>query len=226
MKVPLYIGAALGCVAGFAYTLNQVFYETPLSAGPLYFNQKIFYYHVPCAIMLFVAVIACGIASIAYLRGRNDGWDDVAFAAGEVAVVFGGIVMVTGVLWAKVAWEKWWLWDARLTTALLLWMTMIAYLLVRKYGGAGAERLASGLGVFAMINVPLVYMSTKWWKTNHPSQNTVSTLDPAMKAAFWFSVLLFTVFFILLLRLRIDSRRAERRLYQCREAALDAGILE
>ncbi len=226
MKVISFIAAGAACVVGFAYTLYLIFYVTPLSEGPLYFNQKIFYYHVPCAIMLFVAVITCGIASVQYLRGREERWDDVAYAAGAVAVMFGTIVMVTGVLWAKPAWGKWWVWDARLTTALLLWMIMIGYLLVRKYGGAGSERLASGLGVFAMINVPLVYMSTKWWKTNHPTTNTVPSLDPAMRPALWLSMLLFTVFFILLLRLRIDSRRAERRIYQCREMALDAGLFE
>lgn len=225
-SAPLFIGAAVACIFGFGYTLSLIFYQTPLAAGPLYFNQKIFYYHVPCAFMLFLAVIVCGIASIKYLRGREQRWDDVSVAAAEVSVVFGTIVMVTGVLWAKPAWGKWWVWDARLTSALLLWMTMIAYQLVRKYGGAGSERLASGLGVFAMINIPLVYSSTRLWKTNHPSANTVPSLDPSMRAALWFSVLLFTVFFILLLRLRINARRDERRLYECREMALDAGLFE
>lgn len=226
MKVPLFIGAGVACVAGFFLTLHQIFMATPLAQFPLYFNQKIFYYHVPCAFMLFAAVIVCGIASIKYLRGRDQRWDDVSFAAAAVSVMFGTIVMVTGVLWAKPAWDVWWTWDARLTSALLLWMTMIGYLLVRKYGGAGSERLASGLGVFAMVNIPLVYMSTRLWKTNHPSTNTVPSLDVSMRLALWGSVLLFTVFFVLLLRLRIDERRAERRLYQCRETALDAGLLE
>jgi heme exporter protein C len=226
MKVPLFIGAGVACVAGFFLTLYQIFFVTPLAQFPLYFNQKIFYYHVPCAFMLFAAVITCGIASIKYLRGREDRWDDVSYGAAAVSVMFGTIVMVTGVLWAKPAWDVWWTWDARLTSALLLWMTMIGYLLVRKYGGAGSERLASGLGVFAMVNIPLVYGSTRWWKTNHPSTNTVPSLDPTMRLALWGSVLLFTIFFVLLLRLRIDGRRAERRLYQCREMALDAGLLE
>lgn len=226
MKVSLYIGAALACVAGFLYTMHLIFFGTPLADGPLYFNQKIFYYHVPCAFMFFAAVIVCGIAGIKYLHRREERWDDVCYAAAEVAFVFGAIVMVTGVIWAKPAWGKWWVWDARLTTALLVWMTMIAYVLVRKYGGAGSERLASGLGIFAMINIPLVYASTTLWNTNHPSTNTVPSLDPKMRAALWLSVLLFTGFFVLLLRLRIDARRGERRLYQCREMAMDAGILE
>ena len=226
MKLGLYIGAAVACIAGFAYTLYLIFYATPLASGPLYFNQKIFYYHVPNAFMLFAAVISCGVASVFFLRKREDRWDDVSYAAAEIAMVFGTIVLVTGVLWAKPAWDKWWVWDARLTSSLLLWMTMVGYLLVRKYGGAGSERLASGLGIFATINIPLVYLSTRLWKTNHPSTNTVPTLDTSMRAALWLSVLLFTVFFIIIFRLRIDARRAERRVYQCRETALDAGLFE
>ena len=219
----LYIGTAIACMVGFAFTLYQIFYVAPLAQRPLYFNQKIFYYHVPCAFMLFLAVVVCGVASIAYLRKRTDGWDDVAHAAAEVAVMFGLIVLVTGVLWAKPAWGKWCVWDARLTSALLLWMTMLAYLLVRKYGGAGSERLSAGLGIFAMINIPLVYASTRLWNTNHPQK---ISLDSSMKAAYYISILLFLGFFILLLRLRINSRRAERRIYRCRELALDAGLFE
>jgi len=221
----LFLLATLLCVVGFGYTLSLIFYQTPLSAGPLYFNQKIFYYHVPCAFMLFLAVIICGINSIRYLVYRSDRFDDVAVAAAKLSVAFGGIVMLTGVLWAKPAWNKWWVWDARLTSALLLWMTMLAYQLVRTYGGAARQRISAGLGVFAMVNIPLVYASTRLWKTNHPSANTVPSLDPSMRLAFWLSVLLFTVFFVLLLRVSINARRASRRLYQCREAALDAGIL-
>lgn len=224
MKTILYIGTALLCIAGFAWTIYGVFFGTPLANAPLYFNQKIFYYHVPCAFMLFVAVIICGIASILYLKHRSERWDDVAHAAADLAVVFGAIVLLTGVIWAKPAWEKWWVWDARLTSSLLLWMTMLGYLLVRQYGGAGSERLASGMGVFAMVNIPLVYMSTRLWKTNHPSTNTVPSLDPSMRATFWTSVLLFALFFLLLFRLRVAMRRADRRLLNCRETALDAGL--
>lgn len=226
MKVALYIGTTLLCVAGFAWTINAIFYGVPLASAPLFFNQKIFYYHVPCAFVLFITVTVCGVASFMYLRKRDQRWDDVSHSAADLAVAFGTIVMITGVIWAKPAWGKWWVWDARLTSSLLLWMTMIAYVLVRKYGGAGSERLSAGLGIFAMVNIPLVYMSTRLWKTSHPSANTVPSLDPTMRAAFWASVLLFIVFFILLLRLRIDARRADRRLHQCREAALDAGLFE
>ena len=110
-------GAAAICVALFAYTQYMIFFGSPLDAA-LYWNQKIFYYHVPCAFMLFLAVIISGVASLKYLRKRTPESDDLAEAAGEIAVVFGIIMLVTGSIWAKVAWEKWWVWDARLSSAL------------------------------------------------------------------------------------------------------------
>ena len=186
--------------------------------------------------IIFIHVPACAIAMAGYMTmataaGISLVWkiklaEVIMKSCAPIGAGITLIALVSGSLWGKPTWGTYWVWDARLTSALLLWMTMIGYLLVRKYGGAGSERLASGLGGFAMVNIPLVYMSTKLFNTNHPGTNTVPSLDPSMRAALWLSVLLFTVFFVLLLRLRVDSRRAERRLYQCREMALDAGLFE
>lgn len=226
MKRALYtLGAAL-CIVGYAYAPYLIFYRAPLQGEPLFFNQKIFYYHVPCAFMLFLSVVVCGVASGLYLRKREGRWDDVARASGELAILFGAIVLVTGSIWAKPAWNVWWTWDARLTMSLLLWMTMVGYVLLRRYGGPGAERLASGLAIFATVNIPLVYFSVRIWRTFHPKTSVVPGLEGEMRTAFWTSVLLFTIFTVLLLRLRIDSARAERRVHELRERALDAGLFE
>jgi heme exporter protein C len=204
----------------------MAFYLAPVASAPLFFNQKIFYYHVPVAFMLFAGVISCGVASILYLRKRDARWDDVAHAGAAVAMVFGAAMLVSGSLWAKPAWGAWWSWDARMTSALLLEMTMIGYILVRKYGGAGNERLAAGLGIFGMVNIPLVYISATLWNTQHPSAKTVPTLQPLMRIAFWSSVLLFLLVFILIFRLRTNLGRSARRLGELRERALDAGLFE
>ena len=91
--------------------------------------QKIFYFHAPAGIVMFVAAFVCGIASAVYLfRGRPRA-DRVALAAAELTVLLGLIVLVTGPLWARKAWGVWWQWDARLTSSLLLWMMFAAYLL-------------------------------------------------------------------------------------------------
>lgn len=227
MKRGIVLGLGALCALGFFYTVNEIFYGTPIERNPvLLFNQKIFYYHVPCSFALFAAVFTCGIASIRFLQTRAGRFDDVAEAAGELAVLFGGAMMVTGVLWARAAWSVWWTWDARLTTALLLWMTMIGYMLVRKYGGTGSERLAAGLAIFGMANVPLIYFSVRIWRTLHPETSTVPSLDPAMRGAFWASVGLFLAFYTVLLVARVGQTRARRRLREARERALDAGLLE
>ena len=93
--------------------------------------QKIFYFHVPSAMMMFVSAFVCGISSAIFLFRKTPTADRLALAAGELVVAFGLIVMTTGPLWGRKAWGVWWQWDAKLTSALLLWMIFIAYLLVR-----------------------------------------------------------------------------------------------
>lgn len=225
MKRALYLAAAAACIAGFAGTLYLAFYVAPIDRL-LFFNQRIFYYHVSCAWVLFAAVFTCGVASLLYLRKRQGKHDDLARAAGELAVLFGAIVLVTGSIWGKAAWDIWWDWEARLTMSLLLWMTMVGYILVRQYGGPGSERMAAGLAFFAAVNVPLVYFSVKIWRTLHPQTSVVPSLQGAMRAAMWSSVALFMVFYVLVLIVRTQMVRGERRLTELREQALDAGIIQ
>jgi heme exporter protein C len=222
---PLPLALAAAAAAGLVWTLWNVFYGTPLDEL-LFFNQKIFYYHVPHAMLLFVAVFVCGIASAGYLKNRKGSWDDVAVAAGELSALFGAIVLLTGSIWGKAAWGKWWVWDMRLTTSLLLWLIMVGYVIVRRFGGAGAERLAAGLAVFGMIDVPLIYFSVKIWNTLHPKAEVVSSLDPAMKPTYWLSFLTIAAIFTLLLLLRVQAARTERQLRELREQAIDADLLD
>ncbi len=223
-RILVYLTGAV-CIALFVFTQYQIFFATPLDRL-LLFNQKIFYYHVPSAFILFFSVLFCGGASLLYLRKRDGKYDDFACASGEVAVLFGLIVLVTGSIWGRAAWGVWWTWDARLTSSLLLWMSMLAYVLVRKYGGPGSERISAGLAVFAGINIPLVYFSVKIWRTLHPKTSVVPSLSGEMRIAMWSSVLLFAGLFALLLVVRTATARAERRLDELHERCLDAGILE
>jgi heme exporter protein C len=172
--------------------------------------QKIFYFHVPSAMMTFLAAFVCGLASAVYLFRRNRFADQVAVAAAELAVVFGLIVLVTGPLWARKAWGVWWAWDPRLTMTLVMWMIFIAYLLLRRFGGPGSEMLAAAVGVFGTALVPFVYVSVNYWRTIHPSTNVVRTLPPEMAAPFAWSVFTFLFFFVALLivRIRLESSRA------------------
>ena len=186
--------------------------------------QKIFYFHVPAWMAMFTAVFVCGIASVVYLFRGKQAADRVAVAAGELTVLFGAIGLVTGPLWARKAWGVWWQWDARLTMALLLELIFVGYLLVRKYGGPGSDKLAAAMAIFGMANVPFVYVSVNIWRTIHPLTTVVPTLGTSMGpralAAFWFSALSFMLLFALLLTLRVhlEERRAELdRLYLAEE---------
>jgi heme exporter protein C len=173
--------------------------------------QKIFYFHVPSAMMMFVSAFVCGIASAIYLFRKSAKADRLALAAGELVVTFGLIVMTTGPLWGRKAWGVWWQWDAKLTSALLLWMIFIAYLLVRRFGGPGSEKLGAAMAIFGMANVPFVYVASMYWRTLHPAPTVVPSLQPGMRGPFWFCVLSFVLLYVLILTLRrrIEDQQAQ-----------------
>jgi heme exporter protein C len=215
----------LGAVAGFVVLPYLALERAPL-AYELYFNQKIFYYHVPAASVMFLSVFVCGGASVAYLARRRPEWDDLAAAAGDLVVFFGAIVLTTGPIWAKSAWGVWWVWDARLTSSLLLWMIFVAYALIRRYGGPGSARLAAGLALFGAADVPLVYFAVNFWKTQHPTNSVVPLLRGKMLTAFLVGMVAYALLYIVLLAARAAVRAGERRLAAAHELAADVGILD
>ena len=125
-------------------------------------------------------------------------------------MLFGAITLVTGPLWARKAWGVWWVWDARLTSSLLLWMIFVAYLLLRRYGGPGSDKLGAGMALFGMANVPFIYVSVNYWRTLHPQTSVVPTLPVEMGVPLWFCVTAFTLLFVVLLslRVRLEHQRA------------------
>jgi len=172
--------------------------------------QKIFYFHVPSWFVMFSAAGVCGIGGALYLfTGRREA-DRVALGAAELAVVFGLMGLITGPLWGRKAWGVWWQWDARLTSALVMWLVFVAYLLLRKYGGVGSEKLSAVLALFGMANVPFVYLSVNLWRTVHPKTSVVMTLEPQMGRPFLLCTLAFMALFVLLLaaRVRLENTRA------------------
>lgn len=174
--------------------------------------QKIFYFHVPCAWLLMLSTLVCAGGSVAYLFGGSERGDRVAVAASELGVVFGLCVLVSGPLWAKAAWGVYWQWEARLTSSLLLWLMLVAYVLARRYGGPSARRLAAALALFAAIDIPLVYFSVRFFRSIHPSNTVVSTLVPGMRGAFWLSLLAFTALWWVLFSARMATENAYARL--------------
>src|SRR5438067_1720353 len=176
--------------------------------------QSTFYYHVPSWFAMYLAIAVCGVASAVYLFKGTPIADAYATAGAEVAVLFGLMGLVTGPLWGRVAWGVWWQWDARLTSALLLELIFIAYLLVRKYGGPGAEKLAAATALFGTATAPFVYKSVDIWRTVHPKTTVIPTLKREMAAPFAFSAIAFVLLSVLVLTLRVHLAK--------RQAALDA----
>src|SRR5436305_6014897 len=201
--------ALLAGVAGFLIVPSLIV-RAPLEPV-MGLVQKIFYFHVPCAIMLFFSTFACAAGSVAYLFKGSEKGDRLAVSAAELSVLFGACVLVSGPLWGRKAWGVWWQWDARLTSSLLLVLMMVAYLLARRYAGPAGRKLSAALALFAAIDVPLVYKSVDIWRTVHPRTTVVPTLDPRMRPAFWSSFALMILVWSLLLavRLRLERGRAD-----------------
>ena len=175
--------------------------------------QKIFYFHVPSWFAMFTAIGVCGVASLIHLFKNSPRADRIAEAAAEIAVLFGLMGLVTGPLWGRKAWGVWWQWDAKLTIALLLEMTFISGILVRKYGGPGSDKLAATVGIFGLAVTPFVYEAVNIWRTIHPLTSVVPTLGKAMAGPFWFCVAAFMLLLVVLLMLRVNLGK--------RQAALD-----
>ena len=199
----LFVSAAMLAVA--PWIINAAPYESTMGLV-----QKIFYFHMPSAWIFLIAAITCGVNSARFLFTKKLSADHWALAAGELAMVFGIITLVTGPLWARKAWGVWWVWDARLTSSLLLWMIFGAYLLLRRYGGPGSDKLGAGVALFGMVNVPFIYMSVNVWRTLHPMTSVVPKLPVEMGVPLWFCVVAFLLLFLVLLnvRARLESERA------------------
>ena len=174
--------------------------------------QKIFYFHAPSGQVMLASGLVCGIASAIFLWRKNPRAEHIAIAAGELTALFGLIVLTTGPLWGRKAWGVWWQWDARLTMSFLGWLISLAYLLVRKYGGPGSEKLAAAVAVFGAANVPFIYVSVNIWRTIHPKTTVATSLPPGMGGPFLFSTLTLLALYLLLLMVRVRLERQRVRL--------------
>jgi heme exporter protein C len=202
--------AAVLCAIMFA--LSPVVIASAPYESTMGLVQKIFYYHMPSAWMFLIAAVVCGVASVRYLFTGSPRQDRIAWAAAELTFLFGALALVTGPLWARKAWGVWWQWDVRLTASLMGWMVSCAYLLLRQYGGPGADKLAAGLALFGLANVPFIYISVNYWRTIHPATSVVPTLPVSMGGPLWFCVLAFLLLFVLLMRMRIRLEEQRSRL--------------
>jgi heme exporter protein C len=186
--------------------------------------QRIFYFHVPSWIAMFIAFSAVFIANISYLATRKAKWDWLGVSAAEVGVVCCTIGLATGPLWAKPTWGIWWTWDARLTTTFILWLLYISYLLLRGLLDDPEKKatLSAVFGIFAFLDVPLVYVSNRLWRTQHPQPVILggngSGLDPTMGKVLLLCVVAVSGVMIIVL---LDRYRLERLRHESEELRLE-----
>ncbi len=215
----------LWALAYFALTLIvlAVGFEKAMTApkeatmGNLY---RVFFYHLPHTILSFVFPYLNCAGSFAYLFWRNRNpvraaaADAFAVASAEVTVLYASIGLASGMLWGRAAWGIWWAWDARLTTYLLLWLLYVSYILLRGLSAQGQTAVVSAvLGIFAAIDIPICFMSIRWWRTQHPAPvfggGEDSGIDPTMVPAVLWNMLAWALWgaFVLGLRYAIERRR-------------------
>jgi len=231
IAVCLYVAITIGLMIWGFY---QAIYVAPNDAmqGEIF---RIIYYHVPSWAAAGLALTISLAGSIGYLAFRRnaparaqmaDAW---ALAGAEVAVVFLTVGLTTGTIWGRRAWGIWWTWDARLTTALVLWLIYVSYLLLRRFAaGPQMQTLAAVLGIFGAIDVPIVYMSNRWWRTQHPAPvfggAPGSGMAPSMLGPFMWNMLAWLAWCVMILAIRFKVERQQQMIIE-REArqALEDG---
>jgi heme exporter protein C len=190
--------------------------------------QRIFYYHVPSAWTAFCLFFVNLVSSIVYLIRRNPRADALALTSAEVGAVFCTVVLVTGPIWARPVWGIWWTWDLRLTLTLVLWLIYVSYLMLRRFSSSGQTPvLAAVLAVLGAMDVPLVYFSIWFFRTQHPQPviGGGGSIDPRMLHVLLMNWLAFMCLATLVCwsRYRLEILRRQVEETQALESLLTAG---
>ena len=205
----------LASAALMGLTLWMVFFWVPTEAN-LGVSQRIFYFHVPIAILALSSIIVVAIASIIHLITRGQRSDDLAYSAAELGAVLATLAIVTGAIWAKPVWGVWWTWDPKLTLTLLLWFIYAGYLMLRAYGPKGSQgaRYGAVIALMGAVNAPIIYYATELWQTAHPAllvgpAAESGSLDSDMALGLLVSTITFVVLAAYVLIERYSLRRSE-----------------
>jgi heme exporter protein C len=217
-----FLGAVVLLLVGAAAYASFFIAPTERTMGLI---QRIFYFHAASAWAGMTAFSICFVANLLYVWRRQSSWDSLGVSAAEVGLAFITVVLITGPIWAKPAWGIYWTWDARLTSTLVLWLLYLSYLLLRTLIEEPDRRalLSALFGIFAFLDVPIVFGAIRWWRTQHPAPVIMggpgSGLEPTMRAVFFFSVLALHALMVFLLaeRYGLEKLRTEMELLR-REA--------
>ncbi|MCL5960584.1 MAG: cytochrome c biogenesis protein CcsA [Chloroflexi bacterium] len=180
--------------------------------------QRIFYFHVASAWVSFLAFFVVFVGGVGYVVKRQRKWDVLAVSAAEIGIVFCTITLITGSIWGRFAWGAWWTWDPRLSTTLVLWLIYVSYLMLRGLVEEESQRgrLSAVFGIIGFVDVPIVFMAIRWWRTVHPVVITGQSiaLESTMIVTLVLSVITFTFLFSVLLPLRTSLENARIDLEQ------------
>jgi len=183
-----------------------------MNQGAIY---RIIFFHVPAAFTAWLMFLLAVVSSAGYLARKKPAWDALSASAVEVGFVFCTINLVTGSIWARIIWGIWWTWDARLTSMFVCWLLYGGYLVLRNAVEDPAQRatVSSVLAIFAFADVPIVYMSIYWWRTQHPSPVlTTGGLAPEMWPPLLLNFLALVLISISLLLVKLDQEEAKREI--------------
>jgi heme exporter protein C len=204
--------------AGIALAALLVLYTYVVATAPVDHIQgviqKILYVHPPLAYGAYLGFVITAVGGVAYLWREDEHWDRLAIAGAEVGVLFCTLMLVTGPIWAKGPWGKWWSWDPRLTVTLLLWFVYLAYLLLRSFGDGGARtaRFAAVYGLVGAALIPLNYFVIEIFggRGMHPENLQGGSLGDGMGLPFLLGNLtLFVAFWwLVLVRWEVENLRA------------------
>ncbi len=183
---------------------------------------RLLFVHVPSAWLAFAAFGVVAVGSVMYLVRGKSRWDRLALASAEIGVLFTTLTLVTGSVWGRSVWGVWWQWDPRLTTTLIMWFIYVSYLALRAYidDPNARQRMASVLGIVGVVSVPIVWFSVEWWRSLHPTPSVTSPgggMPREMLTTLMVSVAAFTVFYVVLLRQRMQLELAATELGSLRE---------
>ena len=186
--------------------------------------QRVFYFHVPSAWVAFLAFAVAAVAGLLFLARRQEHWDRVEVASLELGIVFSTVALITGSIWARPIWNTWWTWDPRLTTTLVMWIYYVASLLLRQMVDSPerSARFGAVLAIVGFVNVPLVFLTIRLWRTIHPVLFTTEGfgLAPEMLLTLLISLGTFTLLYFCLLTVRVRLESLQARLAQLRDQYL------
>ena len=203
------IASAVGLAAAMYFAL--VYAPTEQTMGTL---QRIFYFHLPQAILSYIAAFLVGFGSVMYLATRDLKWDRFAYCNAELGLLFTATTLLTGMIWGRLAWNVWWAGDARLNLELILGLLYVGYLMLRSYLPEREKRarLSTVFGFLAVLDVPINYGAIYWWNTQHPKPvlgPSGGGAEPEMKVAVYVSLTAFGLIYAWLLRKRLLVARLE-----------------